>query len=401
MGTHDAEQYGNSTAALDRLTRGLLTLERPSVHDVLSSAAAHMAVFSTFGACGILQTDPQRNRLETTHWSGPHRLQMILDGFVAEHADAIRDGLHRSAPVQIQQRGSADNVAWFIGIPIDDTRRPAGMVALLHDRAANDDEVRQIILGARFVSMALQRARDAESAQHQHANQSPVNLIALVAHELRTPLTGVRGNTQLAMMAIRRGQMEKVGPRLEAAIASVDSMTSLVQNLLDVSRLERGVYQLSPTRRDLRATLGSAIERATSAQSLKPRTITFLDGPPCITSHDPKSLEQALFYLTQTTTHYAAAGSDVTVELRADDEINRATVDLRYEGETFSVDDQRRLFEPFDFASRQTAGQHSDYLGLELALCRGIVAHHGGEIEIHSQDNRQRVTLRFPIHTSA
>jgi signal transduction histidine kinase len=397
MGMRDAGESEAITTTVEQLTRHLLRETHSEVRSVLKSTVSHLAASPRYSAAGILQDNPQPGQLASTYWSGPDHFRPVLQTFVSEHGDEIRQRLQAGRPIQITRDDLVAEPVSFIGVPIDDTRRPSGLIVLLAPREASSMELAQLTIAARFVEMTLRQVRGQSANQEHDADQSPVNLIALVAHELRTPLTGVRGNTQLAMMAMDKGDYAKVQPRLEAAINSVDSMTALVQNLLDVSRLERGIYQLHSVPADVRRSLGSAIARASDTTALNQRGITLVGSDPLVIQHDPKSLEMAFFYLLQTVARYTASEAEVTVELT--EASGAAEICIRYPGNTLSTDDQRRLFEPFDFAARQTARQHSDYLGLELALSRGIIVHHGGEIELSAPSGEQQILVRLPAES--
>jgi signal transduction histidine kinase len=127
--------------------------------------------------------------------------------------------------------------------------------------------------------------------------------VALVAHELRTPLTALRGNVQLAGMAVRKGDLERVDARLNAALKGVDGISALVQNLQDMSHLERGKFQFARVKGDLAVTVRTAAKRAERLIESDQHTITVETPAEAESYFDPARIEQAVFNMWRSGGH--------------------------------------------------------------------------------------------------
>lgn len=230
---------------------------------------------------------------------------------------------------------------------------------------------------------AMERARlAAESRRAQQLaelNSLKSRFVAVAAHELRTPLTSLGMSVEL--IAERLGSPADaaagVDRLLAAALEDVARLRSLVDDLLDLSRLEDRQVSLTlrPERaadladRAIRSARSAARDEVAAARSAVPS-----DMPPV--RADAQHLERALRNLIENAMRHSGPGGRVVVD--ADELPDCVQFSVADNGPGLSIADQDRIFEPF------VGGEHGGSAGLGLAIVRGIVEAHGGDIWVDS-----------------
>jgi PAS domain S-box-containing protein len=213
----------------------------------------------------------------------------------------------------------------------------------------------------------LHRARDAAECSVRARDE----FLSIASHELRTPLTTL----QLRLQSLRR---EVTSPKLDSSLRQAQRLIALVDNLLDVSRLDSGQLVLRCESFDLvaatRELVGRFVEVASTAHvALEVRADAPIEG-----SWDRVRVEQIVENLVGNALKYAA-NAPIEVEVSADDAVARVTV--RDHGPGISVEDQARIFEPFE---RATSSRNYGGLGLGLFIARRYAEAHGGRLLLDS-----------------
>ena len=238
---------------------------------------------------------------------------------------------------------------------------------------------------------ALRHARDAAEA----ANRAKSQFLANMSHELRTPLNAIIGFAEV----IEREMFGKAGNRryVEYAAdiaASGRHLVDLIGDVLDMSKIEAGRYEIEEETIDLRATLDSAlaIVRGQARQAgvlleIRPDTAGRIAA-----RADDRALRQVLLNLLSNAVKFTPKGGRVDVWLAADSAgIEFAVADT---GVGIAPEDLPHVTEPF----RQAHGVGAVYggTGLGLAISRRLVEMHGGRLELESargEGTRARVVL--------
>jgi signal transduction histidine kinase len=216
--------------------------------------------------------------------------------------------------------------------------------------------------------------------------------LAMLGHELRNPLAAIHTATELLL----RGPAE---PERTASIIARQSrkLARLVDDLLEVSRVESGKIVLQRRVVDLRAVVERSVDAmAARAEAAGLRLEASNDRDPVPVDCDPVRLEQVVGNLLSNAVKYTPAGGsvDVTVE-RAGGAAVLRVVDT---GTGIAPELLERIFEPFAQAST-TIDRSQGGLGLGLALVRGLVALHGGTVQASSGGPGQGTELevRLPL----
>ncbi len=228
--------------------------------------------------------------------------------------------------------------------------------------------------------------------------------LSLAAHELRTPLTALLGNAQLLRRRLDR--QEPVGPR-EQRLASAlteraERMRRLIEQLLDVARLQGQGLALDLKDVDLRALVGQAVETVlhTDGDAAHPiRLAPAEEEGPLLVSGDELRLEQALDNLLSNAIKYSPEGGRVTVRVSRQD--TTARVAVTDEGIGIPLESLPRVFEQFYRAANVSPASIGG-LGVGLYVVKEIVTRHGGTVDVASTEGAgSTFTLVLPLAASA
>ena len=257
-----------------------------------------------------------------------------------------------------------------------DTEVPVGddIVLALRGRALAAEDRRLIGAFAALAAVALDRRRLTEAAAAAaplaEADRTRTALLAAVSHDLRTPIASAKAAvTGLRSHGVRWGEAER-DELLATADESLDQLTRLVENLLDMSRLQSGALAVFPRP----ITLDEVVPRALDGLGPDALRVDVRDMdavPPVVT--DPALLERVVANLAANALRYSPAKVTVTASALGD------RVELRVidHGPGLPEADRARVFQPFQRLGDRTGGG----VGLGLALARGLVEALHGTIE--------------------
>jgi two-component system, NtrC family, sensor histidine kinase HydH len=208
-------------------------------------------------------------------------------------------------------------------------------------------------------------------------------MLASVAHEVRNPLAGIRSTVQLWQ---RLGDEARTPASLEAVIQAVDRLNMLVGRLLQFARPDHSTRSLL----DLNALVAetAALLRAKANEQKVEIATTLAEIPPLAGS--AQGIEQVLLNLATNALEAMPSGGRLEFGTRFDAKRNLVQLEISDTGVGIPPEARERLFEPF-FTTRPEG------TGLGLALCREIVAQHGGQITLEPrQPCGTRCLVSFP-----
>jgi PAS domain S-box-containing protein len=234
----------------------------------------------------------------------------------------------------------------------------------------------------------------------QDANQRKDEFLAMLAHELRNPLAPISAAAQV--LRIAPGDPGKVRNFADVIGRQVNHMTSLVNDLLDVSRVTRGMVQYEKAEVDLRGAILSAAEQVHPLVEARRHVLTMAlgaDDTPVTVLGDRARLIQVFANLLGNAAKYTAAGGRIAAALEVDS--GRARIEVSDNGSGIDGALLPQVFDLFTQGAR-TPDRAQGGLGLGLALARTIVLAHGGRIEAHSEGpgmgSRFSVELPLALH---
>ncbi len=212
-----------------------------------------------------------------------------------------------------------------------------------------------------------------------------------MSHEIRTPLNGVIGMTQLLQDTALTAQQRQYMDTLQT---SAETLLSLIDDLLDLSKIEAGKLSLEHTSFELARLLQEITTMLTPRAQAKGLRLTWHIAPtvPTALQGDPTRLRQILVNLAGNAIKFTSAG-EVSVRVRLAE--NRPTAAVLHFAVTdtgigIAPDQQARLFDPFTQADASTT-RHYGGTGLGLAISKQLVEAMGGEIGVTSEPGRGSV----------
>jgi signal transduction histidine kinase len=229
-------------------------------------------------------------------------------------------------------------------------------------------------------------------AERDAADRSRRDLVAAVSHDLRTPLTSLR----LLSDAIESDLVdaETRHEYVKQMALHIRSLSSLVEDLFELSRLEAGDIQWSMQRVRLDELVAETVE-AMRPQADAKRVRVGASVPAGLgpARGDPERLQRVLFNLIQNAIRHTPADGSVTVMAELNGE--GLEVEVADTGEGMLDDDRGRAFDPF-YRGRENKARSRGGGGLGLAICRAIVEAHGGRIWFADSASGTRVRFSLP-----
>jgi len=249
------------------------------------------------------------------------------------------------------------------------------------------------------MAAALQKKETARSLAERElraADQRKDEFLAMLAHELRNPLAPI--STGAHLLRLLHSENAQINQTCSIIVRQVDHMTSLVDDLLDVSRVTRGLVTLSTQMLDLRRVIDDAVEQIRPLVTAR-RHRLLVELPPGA-SHakgDHKRLVQVVANLLGNATKYTPEGG--TIALRLEAQGSDWLLSVTDDGIGMEPGLVERVFELFTQAER-TPDRSQGGLGLGLALVKSLVELHGGNVKAWSAGPGEgsTFTVRLPRH---
>ncbi|MBC7811936.1 MAG: PAS domain-containing sensor histidine kinase, partial [Burkholderiales bacterium] len=217
--------------------------------------------------------------------------------------------------------------------------------------------------------------------------------IANASHELRTPITNLQTRLYLT-----RKQPQNLDTHLDIMERVADRLKLLVEDLLDVSRFERGIIPMKP-RRILLQELVTDVARLQQPEAENKHITLICNVPtmPLYVHADPQRILQVITNLITNAINYTNEGGQVLVlatEVVKSDQ-RMAVVHVQDTGMGIAPEHMQQIFQPFFRVGGDIVGT-----GLGLSIAREIIALHGGEITVESQVGQgSRFSVRLPLAT--
>jgi len=256
---------------------------------------------------------------------------------------------------------------------------------------APNGEVQQLLAMSHDVTAQRQLVDELRESDRRKSE-----FIAVLSHELRNPLAAIRSS----LYVIENCRDGDAGERARHVIdRQVSQLARMVDDLLDVTRITRNKIQLQRERLDLVKLARQTIDdnRASLEASGVELEARFAAGPLVINA-DGARIAQVITNLLGNAVKFTPAGGTVTISVFAETETARAVVQVADTGTGIDPALRERLFEPFMQADR-TLDRTGGGLGLGLALVKGLVDLHGGEVSAASEGlgKGARFIVRLPL----
>jgi signal transduction histidine kinase len=235
------------------------------------------------------------------------------------------------------------------------------------------------IVGAVVAQMDIGDRVKAEDALRQ-ADRRKDEFLAMLAHELRNPLAPIAAAADL--LALGRADEARIRQTSGIIARQVRHMTGLVDDLLDVSRVTRGLVKLEKTKLDAKKVLADAVEQVRPLIEMRRHRLAVHTPPQAaFVAGDAKRLVQVITNLLNNAAKYTPEGGDIVLAMEVDGSHIRIAVSDN--GIGMAPELQPRAFDLFTQAAR-SSDRAQGGLGIGLALVKSLVELHGGDISVHS-----------------
>ena len=220
--------------------------------------------------------------------------------------------------------------------------------------------------------------------ERKKLDQLKDEFIGLVSHELRTPLTVIGGCLSTLLTEWDRLSPNEVQQLLKDALLESESLSHLIENLLELSRAQAQQLSLYSEPTDVKNLVKEALSKI-KRQAPSHRFVTSIpDKLPSING-DPLRIERILYNLLDNAAKYSPPGSQIKVSVNAEPE--RLVIGVSDRGKGLSSSEQARIISPFQRLENSRPDQARG-AGLGLMVCRRLVEAHGGEIWVESKKGR-------------
>jgi signal transduction histidine kinase len=416
--THDLSRSVDQLTALAEVSRAVsstLDLDR-----VLNTVVARASQLAGADGCSIFEYDEAAGgfRMRATSQTEPTALDARRTALVPAGEGAVGRLTETRAPVQIPDISSAETYR----SPLRDALLAGGYRALLAVPMIQEDDVVGGLVVSRKTAgefpaetvdllqtfanqsaLAIANARlfreiEEKSAQLEVANQHKSEFLANMSHELRTPLNAVIGFSDVLLEGMFGEINDKQAEYLRDILSSGKHLLSLINDILDLSKIEAGRMELDLSDFDVPQAISDALllmrERAERHGIALGQVIDERLG--AVTA-DERKFKQVLLNLLSNAVKFTPAGGKVEVRARlVESMIEVAVADT---GEGIALEDQAAVFEEFRQVGKSATKVEGT--GLGLALCRKFVELHGGTIGLESELGvGSTFTFTVPVRTS-
>ena len=301
----------------------------------------------------------------------------------------------------------------FVNVPVLERGRLAAVLFVNDDQVRDwtADELRFIQEAAARTRTAVERAATAEvlrasevrhkqlNAELAEAGKMKDEFLATLAHELRNPLAPIRN--ALKIQALSAHDPAMIARMRELMERQVAHMVRLIDDLLDLSRLSRGLIDLKPERLSLAPALVLAIDASRPfIEQMSHEIAVTLPDDDLVVAADPVRLAQIITNVLNNAAKFTPAGGRLALSLERDGKY--ALVQVRDNGIGLRADTLERVFDMFEQVDRSYA-QVSGGLGIGLTLVRRLVEAQGGSVRAHSEGLGQGsvFSIRLPLVAAA
>jgi signal transduction histidine kinase len=272
------------------------------------------------------------------------------------------------------------NIGSYIGVPLQlSSGEVYGTLCAVDPTAHQFDkeDAELLLLLARLVAFEVEREEQA-----RERDRAKDAFVAMASHELRSPLSSIKGYLEL-LEDVDAGQLTaEQRTFLEVASRNTDRLLGLVNDILDLSRIESGRIELDRAPLDVGTAVDQAADLLLPQLDAKRQTLVLRiepDLPPALA--DGPRVAQVLTNLLSNAHKYTPEGGKITVRARHDHD--RILVEVQDTGVGMSPEEQEQLFTRF-FRARHPATREEQGTGLGLVITRQVVELHGGTIGVRS-----------------
>jgi PAS domain S-box-containing protein len=281
----------------------------------------------------------------------------------------------------------------YISTPIRIRDEVAGVLTLVNSGASRRFTPRDVELAE---ALALRAGHAIENArlyqQAVEANRAKDDFLATLSHELRTPLTAILGWSNL--LRLSNYDRQTMQTAVETIERSAKSQAAIIDDLLDVSRIVTGKFQIKPEVTDIVPILRSVADSSRPAADGKRVDVSVRSPESLVARADPNRLQQMTWNLLSNAIKFSNEGGRVVISAdRSEDEVIITVAD---EGAGIAPEILPRVFDRFWQADSSSNRAHGG-LGLGLAIVKHLAEMHGGSVHAYSDGVGKGATFTITL----
>jgi signal transduction histidine kinase len=334
-----------------------------------------------------------------------------IAGWVAQRKEALLLGPTESSDLR-QHYKSDRNITSALSLPIRVGDRCIGVLNV--NRISHPEPFREhhrdllrmfsehigsVVESAEMVSRLSARTKVLEASNYQlsELNRLKDTFLSTASHELRTPLTSVIGYAEVLQENEARLSASQRGDFLRRLSGEAIGLLNLIDDILDLTRLETGKLVLERAMHSLNAQVKAAVDTAHAlAEKRQVELVTSLEDGVGELSVDDGKIRQVIVNLLVNAIKFSPAGGKVELVTRR--EAEEVVIEVRDRGPGIHPDEAEKIFELFAQGLRQGATKMAG-LGIGLHLVRRITEMHGGRVGVDSKPGvGSTFWIRLPVH---
>ena len=334
-------------------------------------------------------------------WCIENQKPVFINDVEAEYHRYIKKYIHLG--VQLEDGSIPINPPSMIYLPLKAQDRVLGVITVQsYNKNAYKEYHLQLLQNlANYTAIALENARLFEEVEEARtealaADEAKSTFLSTVSHELRTPLTSVVGFAKIIKKRLDerlfpliqsedpkiQRTMDQVTGNLDVVVAEGERLTALINEVLDLAKIEAGGIEWKVDRLEIPDILERAI--AATSSLFENKNLKFIkdyNGELPIIMGDRDRLIQVVINLISNAMKFTDTGSVTCMAKSSNDEIIVSVIDT---GDGISPENQPKVFEKFKQVG-DTMSDRPKGTGLGLPICKEIVEHHGGRIWVQSE----------------
>ncbi len=259
----------------------------------------------------------------------------------------------------------------------------------------------QSVIAHHHDTLELQRQKiiTKQNTELKELDKIKNNFLKITSHELRTPMTAIRGHAEMLIMGTFGNMTKDQLESLETIQRNTIRLDRIVDEIMDIETIQKKKFQLTLDRTDMKNTITQATETMSSLSKEKNiQIITSFSSNLRQIEIDEKRILQALTNLIDNAIKNSPEDSKVFI--KAESLLDNIQVTIEDAGRGIPKKQQKHIFDVFyqidNYKSREIGGA-----GIGLAICKGIVEAHNGNIQVESQPGKgSKFTILLPYETS-
>lgn len=363
-----------------------------------------------FQHLAVAHPDPdRRRRVQEAYWhhlpafSEPHPVAEVLRTGEAQLCERVDEAVWRAIASDADHLSVIQTIAPRSGItaPLIARGRRLGVITFIHTQSGRSYDLDDLEVARELSQRA---ATSIDNAQLYQESQAAVRareaFLSTAAHELKTPLTTIKGYGQLLLRFLNQPTLDRehllrMAGQLQR---QTDRFEALVNDLLDVSRIQQGRVALRPQAIDLASLVAEVVARFEQSHERTLRHQLILEARSVRGWFDPIRLDMVLTNLLSNALKFSPAGGEVRITVGPGD--GGAELRVSDQGIGIPIEEQAHLFDPF-MRGEQVWPQMGG-TGLGLFITGQIVEQHHGTIEIESAPGKgSTFIIRLPLEPSS